>query len=396
MEKKVKIGVICFDLQNFTADFLNRLQYELREFAEITAYPIINNIGDVSIEFKFAEGESLKYHRVKTYANNSKNTPEGILVTPNYINGIKAAFNSDIILHYGIHSSTALISGFLGFILRKKQISINQTLPVLWEKKRKWWIRWSKFIFFRFCSLHIYQSHISKRNLVEVYNLKESKLRYAPFEAGAINFKGKYENCLSKFERYPKRETKIIKYLFVGNLLRFKGVFLIIDAFNILFKNNSNIHLNIVGPESIEPSEPRINELINYANNLGLNGKVEILGQKNLNELAEIYENSDVFVLPTMKDCFPKVLVEAAITGKPLITSDACGAIETIVIDNFNGFIFKSGDVEDLSNKMKELLDKSRIEQFSKNTEKLMSEYLSIIKNESSFYSNTILELLNA
>ena len=44
--RKLKIGVICFDLQNFTADFLNRLQSEVKEFAIIKAYPIMNTVGD--------------------------------------------------------------------------------------------------------------------------------------------------------------------------------------------------------------------------------------------------------------------------------------------------------------------------------------------------------------
>jgi glycosyltransferase involved in cell wall biosynthesis len=390
MEKRYKIGVICFDLQNFTADFLNRLQKETKGFADIIAYPIIDNIGDIELNFNYHKGENVNRHRVKTYHKNDKHTPEGILLTPNYLNAIKCATKSDIIIHYGIHSSTALISGVIGWMLRKKQISVNQTLPVYWEIKRKWWIRWNKKIFFKFCRFHIAQSRVSIKNLTKVYKLEIEKIAYIPFEAGIHTFKKKYDIIKNLNNKVTYFNEDKITFLFVGNLLRFKGVILSIDAIHYLKNNGLLFNLLIVGPESIASSEPRISELEDYVQKLGLEKQVKILGSKSLSELASLYKQSDVFILPTMKDCFPKVMVEAGIAGKPMITSDACGAVETILLDNLNGYVFKAGSVESLANAMEKISNRKLINEMSLETKKIIDSYLIETRNEAQLYSEVI------
>lgn len=393
--RKIKIGVICFDLQNFTTDFLNRLQMQLNEVAFVKAYPIMDNIGDIGLMFKYEAGENVTKHKVKTYSDNKKHTPEGILLTPNSHNAIKCAIESDLILHYGIHSSTALITGFIGFILGKRQISVNQTLPIFWERKRKWWIRWNKFIFFKFCYLHIAQSKVTLPNLKDYYKIKESKIRYIPFEAGIHAFREKFNMISDKNDNSNLQNSNTFKFLFVGNLVRFKGLFLAIDAVNIIKKKKKiDILLSIVGPETIEKSEPKIPDIQLYVKELGLENSVEVLGSKSLDQLVSIYNQSDVFILPTMKDCFPKVLVEAGIAGKPMITSDASGAVNTIVIDGINGYICKAGSVEDLALCMEKIANRDVINKMAAETKNIIDQYLIDTQNEAELFKKVILETI--
>lgn len=388
--EKIRIGVICYDLQNFTADFLNRLADATRSYAKVTAYPIMDSIGDIDINFEYSLGQSVQKHRVKTYAKNDKHTPEGILLTPNIRNAIRCSLNSDLILHYGIHSSTALISGFVGWLLGRRQISVNQTIPVFWERRRKWWIRWNKQIFFRFCECHVAQSRISIDNLNEVYSIKKEKIHYIPFEAGVHAFKKKFDEC----ERVPDINTikskNGITLLFVGNLLKFKGVYLLIDAVRNLIGRGFGYSLLIVGPESIEKTEPRIIDLQNHVKLLGLDRNIKILGPKSLNELVPIYSESDIFVLPTMKDCFPKVMVEAGVAGKPMISSDACGAVGTILINNVNGIVFKAGSVESLEVAILDISDPDKLKKMSCETIKIMEDYLDETSEEEVLFSRII------
>lgn len=394
MEKrKIKIGVICFDLQNFTADFLNRLHEEVKEFAIIKAYPIIDNIGDIELKFSYETGENLRKHKVKTYSSNKDHTPEGLLITPNYRNAMKCAIKSDLILHYGIHSSTALICGFLGFILRKKQISINQTLPLHYEKKRRWWIKWNKFIFFKLCLLHVAQSKATIPNLISVYKIKESKIRYIPFEAGIHAYHEKFNKINIANNLTNQTTSNSFSFLFVGNLVRFKGIYLAIEAINIIKKTKHiNIHLSIVGTESIAQNEPKIPEIKSYIKELGLENSIDVLGPKSLDQLASLYSQSDVFILPTMRDMFPKVLVEAGVAGKPMITSDASGAVGTIVIDGINGYICKAGSVEDLVLCMEKIANKDIIKKMSAETKKIIDQYLIDTQNEAELFKKVILE----
>lgn len=392
MEKrKIKIGIICYDLQNFTADFINRLQNEVMDFAIIKAYPIMNNIGDIKINFLYTEGDRFSKHKVKTYSDNKNHTPEGILITPNTKNAIKCAIESDLIIHYGIFSSTALISGCLGYILQKKQISVNQTLPVNWEIKRKWWIKLNKKIFFKFCSLHIAQSKISISNLIEVYKIKNTLIKYIPFEAGVHNFNEKYNKIISRKHTTPIKDNNEYSFLFVGSLYRFKGYALAIEAIKLLrARTNLNIKLTIVGPEPIEKSEPRISDIKLHIKSIGLEDYIDILGSKSLDELVNIYHQSDVFILPTMKDCFPKVLVEAGVLGKPLITSDACGAIDTIVIDGVNGYICEAGSKESLAHCMEKMCNREIVNKMSLETKSIINKYMSDTANEAMLFMEAI------
>jgi len=393
MEKRYKIGVVCFDLQNFTSDFLNRLHEEVKEYATVKAFPILDKIGDLQIKFDYELGEDVKKHKVKTYAKNDKHTPEGMLITPNYKNAIKCSIESDIIMHYGIQSSTSLISGFLGFVLRRKQISINQTLPLVWEKKRKWWILYSKIVFFKFCKYHVAQTKVSLQSLDIIYKIKKDKIFYIPFESGINSFKIKFDKHEVLHTNQLKNESPIT-FLFASNLLRFKGVYLIIDALEKLIKKDIDVKLVIAGPESISNSEPRINDLIQYTKLKGIQDKVNVIGNMSHDELVIQYINSDVFVLPTMKDTFGKVLVEAGVAGKPLITSDACGSVDTIVFNDLNGYVFKAGSVEDLAICMEKIANRDVINKMATETKKIIEKYLIETQNEAELFKNVIFQII--
>jgi glycosyltransferase involved in cell wall biosynthesis len=84
---------------------------------------------------------------------------------------------------------------------------------------------------------------------------------------------------------------------------------------------------------------------------------VRFLGPVAPEKLAEIYCAADAALLPTHKDCFPKVLVEAGLAGKPLVTTSACGSAGMIVQDGVNGFVIEPGDIGRLAQVMTKLFD---------------------------------------
>lgn len=74
-------------------------------------------------------------------------------------------------------------------------------------------------------------------------------------------------------------------------------------------------------------------------------------------KLADLYCAADALLLPTHKDCFPKVLVEAGLAGRPLVTTSACGSAGLIVQDGVNGFVIEPGNVSELAQAMAKLLN---------------------------------------
>ncbi len=73
----------------------------------------------------------------------------------------------------------------------------------------------------------------------------------------------------------------------------------------------------------------------------------------NINELAEIYSSSDVYVNPTLEDNFPTTNIESLACGTPVITFSTGGSMESI--DNNTGFVVEKGNYDELLNKIRDI-----------------------------------------
>jgi glycosyltransferase involved in cell wall biosynthesis len=112
------------------------------------------------------------------------------------------------------------------------------------------------------------------------------------------------------------------------------------------------------GPEEPASKEgATIEHFMQLARSSGVERRVRFLGPVPPRKLAEIYCAVDAVLLPTHKDCFPKILVEAGLAGKPLVTTSACGSAGLIVQDGVNGFVIEPGDVRQLAAAMTKLFD---------------------------------------
>ena len=136
---------------------------------------------------------------------------------------------------------------------------------------------------------------------------------------------------------------------FVSNLIEKKGWKVLLDAIEILLKENSipNISLRLVG------DGPDKNEIKNRLEKLNISYTLK----SNLTqpELAKEYSLFDVFVFPTYRidESLGLVGLEAMSCGIPVIASDI-GGPKGYIKNNINGFLFKVKDVKDLSIKIEE------------------------------------------
>lgn len=112
-----------------------------------------------------------------------------------------------------------------------------------------------------------------------------------------------------------KREVSSTKkILYVGRLESYKGVQYIIEA---VWKLNreEDIELRILG------GGPYESELRNLVNHLGLSKRVFFLGRKSSEERNYHYLSSDVVVLPSQRESFNLVAIEALACGTPVIST---------------------------------------------------------------------------
>jgi glycosyltransferase involved in cell wall biosynthesis len=88
---------------------------------------------------------------------------------------------------------------------------------------------------------------------------------------------------------------------------------------------------------------------------IGLTNHVHYIGKKYGNEKDAIFSNSDIFVHPTLNDCFPLVLLEAMKNSLPIVSTFE-GGIPDIVNDNITGFLVPRNDASALAEKLELLI----------------------------------------
>jgi glycosyltransferase involved in cell wall biosynthesis len=139
-------------------------------------------------------------------------------------------------------------------------------------------------------------------------------------------------------------------FIYLGRINLEKGVNELIEAFNKLTKENRNAYLILVGPIDIkEPTEKiRIENLIENSPNIRFYEYTD-----NPERFLSI---SDVLCCPSYREGFGTVIIEAAAMGITSIGSDVVGLKDSI-INKETGLLFRSGDSEDLREKMQLLMD---------------------------------------
>jgi glycosyltransferase involved in cell wall biosynthesis len=110
----------------------------------------------------------------------------------------------------------------------------------------------------------------------------------------------------------PPRETR---FVYVGQVRRFKGTDFLIDAFWEMF-GETNATLDIVGDGYLRAElEERVREC-------GMTARVTFHGWQSREYCADVLARSDVLVLPSLRECGGTVILEAMAMGLPVISAD--------------------------------------------------------------------------
>lgn len=130
--------------------------------------------------------------------------------------------------------------------------------------------------------------------------------------------------------------------LFVGRLTRDKGVPDLVEAFRRLSAMFPNLHLLLVGPD-----EDGFDRSVQDATNIHRVGYTQVV--------EEYMAAADVFCLPSYREGFGLVLIEAGAAGLPVVASRIYG-ITDAVIEGETGLLHRPGDVADLVDKLETLI----------------------------------------
>lgn len=135
--------------------------------------------------------------------------------------------------------------------------------------------------------------------------------------------------------------------LFSGQLISRKGIHPLLDAWNMFCRaEHAEATLLLVGDGPLRA------DLERYATEQGLHN-VRFLGFHQREELPAIYHAADLFVFPTLHDCWALVVGEAMAAGLPVIDSKYNGGAVELVQEGVNGWIADPLDTEELAGKLR-------------------------------------------
>ena len=204
------------------------------------------------------------------------------------------------------------------------------------------------------CILDDYGNHL-KRKTVLVYNGVKTSL-------------------------YEERKSENFGKMIVASHLReSKGIQDLIEAVNLLPEQNKVLlKIDIYGEGPMRKELERTVELYHLENQITFKGSSS--------ELPNLLQEYSFLLQPTYMECFSLSILEAMAANVPVITTSVGGNLE-VVENEINGFIFESGNIQQLSEIICDILQNRKIIQQPVNSlienkyylEKMVADHLSLL-----------------
>jgi glycosyltransferase involved in cell wall biosynthesis len=179
--------------------------------------------------------------------------------------------------------------------------------------------------------------------LINELGIDESKISVIPNGVDLTRFSKWYH-----FREHNSIEEDFV-ILYVGQLTAIKGISYLVDAFKQLLTAGHDCRLIVItrsGPD----------ELLQFSSlckKFGILNRVTVFSQLNGDftdqDLISAYKCCDVFVLPSLQECSPGVILEAMAASKPVVTTTV---VPEIVQDGYNGFLVQPKNPSQLARKL--------------------------------------------
>jgi len=206
--------------------------------------------------------------------------------------------------------------------------------------------------------------YVSSSQIKNIYKKYPEKFKEIPFGIDLKKFQPKIieKSSDNKIEAYAKKivsfiNDKVLKknrlnLIFIGGLDKahyFKGINILLNSLFLLEPNSWR--LQIIGDGDLRSEYEALSK------KLLLESRVNFRGKLSEEDLIRSLQNSDLLVLPSINnnEAFGIVLIEALACGVPVVASDLPG-VRRVFSNNKEGLLFKTGDAEDLKNKLEFIL----------------------------------------
>lgn len=158
--------------------------------------------------------------------------------------------------------------------------------------------------------------------------------------------------------------------LFIGQLIKEKGVEVLIQAMSEVVKKKNNVKLIIAGEGSEKQS------FIKLVAELQLEGHIDFIGKTQRENLNDLYSKVAFVVVPSIfPDNFPTVCLESMSAGRPVVGT-AIGGIPEIIEEGKTGFLVEVNNPVSLAEKILKLItDNQLLTNMSLHTKEVSTQY---------------------
>ena len=155
---------------------------------------------------------------------------------------------------------------------------------------------------------------------------------------------------------FEEKQNENFIFLFIGRLIKDKGIFEFVEAARTIRKKYPNVLFNVIGPfwhQNLRSNTITKADLQNWITE----GIIDYQGEKK--DVRKFIAEADCIVLPSYREGTSNILLEAASMEKPIVTTNTTGCKE-IVENDVTGFLCNVKDSKDLTEKMINMLLLSR------------------------------------
>ena len=246
------------------------------------------------------------------------------------------------------HIDTQLMSQVLASLLSRKYI--------IWTIHGEYILKNRTILFIRFIKYFISDNKFqiiadSNSALKSTLQLSEKTQIKSNIIQTGINlepFDKKYDKSLIRIKNNIDLDTIIIGS--TGRIVWEKGYDQLITLMETLKIKDKKICILIAGDGSLRQ------KLMDIVTIKQLKDKVVFLG--NIKNIPEFLSMLDVYVQPSITEGYPLSVLEAMASGLPIIVSNA-GGLKEMIVNGENGIIYKSGDIKELKEALKKMLNLS-------------------------------------
>ncbi len=262
---------------------------------------------------------------------------------------------------YDVIHAQDLISARALWRIKPAHVPLVVTLHSYWDNRP------SYISFFKSCGAAssdrtIVPSNWLKEKLVHHHQVPEHHLEVIPNGINPARF----------FPVPPRHKLPSEPTIFIctARLSAEKGHFYLLEALAKLMRVRSDWQCWLVG------NGPLRKKLRLQCLRLGLQNHVVFMG--NRNDVPQLLQRADIFVMASVKDIFPYAVLEAQMAGKPVVVTNA-GGISEMVHHGVTGLLSPAGQSEEMYENMKLLLENEHLRQsIAENGRKLALEKWSV------------------